>query len=306
MKQAQKGNWQILGAGSQGLLWAASLARAGESVTLLRRDAGATAETIQYDAPTGQANYPVTSAALTAVTPNTHVLVTVKATELTAALPALAPHAPRLVVLLQNGIGAEAIARQCLPEATVIWLGTSTHGSFRKARNHVVHAGLGGIWLGPGRGALASAEHGNCLMQLQRSDLDVQWDERILARLWRKLAVNSCINPLTALLNCRNGELLQSPLARHWLPVLADEAAAVLQADGLPLTATELLAEVERIANATAANYNSMQQDYQQHRPTEIRFITGALLTAAARHGLSAPHHAELLQRVEQRQPFGV
>lgn len=306
MKQAQKGNWQILGAGSQGLLWAAALTRAGAPVTLLRRDVATTPEPIQYESADGSATYSVAAQSVATAAPHANVLVTVKATDLEMALTRLAAHTPRLVVLLQNGIGAEAIARQCLPDRTVIWLGSSTHGSFRKARNHVVHAGRGAIWLGPGRGSLAATEHNHCLAQLQQSGLDVQWDEHILARLWRKLAINSCINPLTALLNCRNGALLQLPLARHWLPALATEAAAVLQAEGLPLSAAELLTEVEQIAKATAANYNSMQQDYQQQRPTEIRFITGALLAAAARHGVPARHHAELLQRVEQRQSFGV
>lgn len=301
-------HWQILGAGSQGLLWAASLQQAGTPTTLLQRAGAAPFDQVLYERNGECSTIPAQTRAIGAPGPLDRLLVTVKATELVTALRDClrTGQRPTLVVLLQNGIGAELIAREQLPPDTVIWLGTSTHGSFRRSPHHVVHAGAGVIWLGPGRGELPAAMHDALLASLTASQLDVQWDPAIQTRLWHKLAVNSCINPLTALLNCRNGELLLLPLARHWLPLLATEAAAVVSAEGHPLSAADLLARVEQIANATAGNYNSMQQDYQQHRPTEIAFITGSLLRAAATHGLQLPHHAELLTRVQQRQAFGV
>ncbi len=36
---------------------------------------------------------------------------------------------------------------------------------------------------------------------------DVAWHNNIRAEMWRKLAVNCVINPLTALWNCPNGKL---------------------------------------------------------------------------------------------------
>lgn len=309
MKQASKGNWHVLGAGAQGLLWAAALAETQQAVCLLDKPGREPLSTVNYqEGESAQRVIAVTSQSLPLPAEARRLLVTVKATDLEYALRALGPHvdALELVVLLQNGIGAEAIARDCLPATTVIWLGTSTHGSFRTARNAVVHAGAGGIWLGPGRGQLPAERHQAALASLQQTWLNVHWDEQIQARLWHKLAINSCINPLTALLNCRNGELLQHPLAAHWLPALAGEAAAVLTAIGHGLSSAELLQRVRSIAEQTASNYNSMQQDYLQQRPTEIAFITGSLLRAAAAHGLPLPHHAELLTRVQQRQAFGV
>ena len=308
MKQAEKGNWQILGAGAQGLLWAARLGQAGVSVTLRLQPERAALQQIHYLHGECQQTVPAHSLPLTQRLPAWGLLVTVKATDLATALTAyLADNpAPTLLVLLQNGIGAEAIARERLPAATVIWLGTSTHGSFRRGPDAVVHAGEGGIWLGPGRGALTSPEHAAALSLLKRSELQVSWDDHIATRLWHKLAINSCINPLTALLNCRNGELLHNATARHWLPLLAQEAAAVCSAEGHPISAEQLLQRVDAIATATADNYNSMQQDFSQARRTEIAFITGTLLQTAARHQLPAPHHAEMLTRVEQRRRFGV
>ena len=308
MKQAEKGNWQILGAGAQGLLWAARLALAGVPVCLRRKPGQAPLLAVHYQHGDQRHTVAVASASVDQPLPAWGLLVTVKATDVETALRdyLAANPAPALVVLLQNGIGAEAIARPLLPASTVIWLGTSTHGSFRRGADEVVHAGDGGIWLGPGRGELAYEEQQAALALLQRSGLQVSWDERIATRLWHKLAINSCINPLTALLNCRNGELLHNATARHWLPLLAQEAAAVCTAEGHPISAEQLQQQVDAIATATADNYNSMQQDFWQARRTEIAFITGTLLQTAARHQLPAPHHAEMLTRVEQRRTFGV
>lgn len=305
MKQAEKGNWHILGAGAQGLLWAAAFTRAGVPATLIQRANASPLTELTYEQSAQRQLLTVRSQRGASADTN-QVLVTVKSTDIAQALTELVTGAPEveLVVLLQNGLGAEAIARRLLPEQTVIWLGTSTHGSFRRSANHVVKAGTGGIWLGPGRGSLPAAEQAAALASLQITDLNVQWDNAIATRLWHKLAANACINPLTALLNCRNGELLSLPQAQRWLPALAAEAAAVISAEGHPLSAADLLATVQALAQATAGNYNSMQQDYHAGRETEIGFITGTLLAAAQRHGLAAPHHAELLTRVQQRQPW--
>lgn len=305
-------NWYILGAGAQGLLWGSALTQAGVAATLLmrREPPGAECELILERhgrcQPLRMACAGVASQALAPAGALQRLLVTVKATDVETALNALGDSRAtlQLVVLLQNGLGAEAIARRLLPEQTVIWLGTSTHGSFRRSANHVVKAGTGSIWLGPGRGSLPAAAQAAALASLQATELNVQWDDAIATRLWHKLAANACINPLTALFDCRNGELLSLPQAQRWLPALAAEAAAVISAEGHSIGAAELLTSVQTLAQATAGNYNSMQQDYHAGRTTEIGFITGTLLAAAQRHGLAAPHHAELLTRVQQRQPF--
>lgn len=302
-------NWHILGGGAQGLLWAAALTEAGVPASLLLRPGSQDGPRLLTLERAGRSlAVAVAGAAVDHAASVQRLLLTVKAPDVESALLALAPSYPslRLVVLLQNGLGAEAIARRLLPDDTVIWLGTSTHGSFRRSAEHVVQAGAGGIWLGPGRGTLPAAEHAAALASLQASALNVQWDDAIATRLWHKLAVNACINPLTALLNCRNGELLSHPIAQRWLPPLAAEAAAAATAAGHAIDANSLLARVSAIAEATAANYNSMQQDYHQHRQTEIDFITGSLIDAASRNGVPVPHHRELLTRIHQRQSDGL
>ncbi|MGW8250924.1 MAG: ketopantoate reductase family protein, partial [Anaerolineales bacterium] len=98
--------------------------------------------------------------------------------------------------------------------------------------------------------------------------------------LWGKLVINAAINPLTALLQVPNGELLERPTARSLMVSLAREAAAVAAAQKLRLPYDDPITAVEETATRTAANRSSMLQDVQRGMPTEIDAICGAIVHA--------------------------
>ncbi len=331
MSTAAKGNWHILGAGAQGLLWAAQFARSQFPVQLLLRTgasdspagnhgdvrrasvvSGQLAAEPASSAPSSPAHHSLTlcyehdganeflPVATGAITPIRRLLVTVKAGDVGDALRGIRDMlaADVLLLILANGIGAEAAARAVLPQARIL-MGTSTHGSFRRERLHVVHAGIGSIRIGPGEG---EAERlGAELIRDLPASMAIVWDTQIRERLWRKLAINACINPLTAVLDCRNGELLHNAGVQHDWPLLADEAAAVLRGEGIAISAAELLDELRAVATATANNFSSMHQDVAHGRRSENAWISGALLQAAQRHGLSLPTHAQWQTRLARR-----
>lgn len=51
------------------------------------------------------------------------------------------------------------------------------------------------------------------LADLRQAGIAHDWSLDILSRLWRKLALNCAINPLTVLHDCRNGETARAPSA---------------------------------------------------------------------------------------------
>jgi 2-dehydropantoate 2-reductase len=112
------------------------------------------------------------------------------------------------------------------------------------------------------------------------------------ARL-RKLLANVCLNPVTALFRVRNGALREPPYA-ILAEALALEAAPVLRAEGLAITAAGAIARVMEVARTTARNRSSMLQDLLAGRRTENDHLTGALLRLARRHRLAVPTHAAL------------
>jgi len=119
------------------------------------------------------------------------------------------------------------------------------------------------------------------------------------ALLWGKLVINASINPLTALLNVTNGELLKRESARSLLGAVAREAAAVAVAQGISLPFPDPVVAAETIARRTAANRSSMLQDVQRGTPTEIDAICGAIVTTGENINVPTPINRTLWQLVK-------
>lgn len=289
--------WHILGAGSLGTLWAARLARAGLPVRLILRnrqrlEAYRAAGGLTLIEQGQHLRYAIPAELPQATAPIHRLLLACKAYDAEAAALELAP---RLAVgaellLLQNGLGSQDAVARRLPQQRCIFA-SSTEGAFRQADFQVVFAGNGHTWLGDPVDPLPPP----WLDDLERAGIPHRWSPDILARLWRKLALNCAINPLSVLHDCRNGDLREHPaeVAR-----LCTELAELLQRCGQPAAAEQLHEEVQRVIEATAANYSSMHQDVAQGRRTEIAYLLGYACAAAQRHGLHLAHLQHLQQRL--------
>jgi 2-dehydropantoate 2-reductase len=292
--------WHVLGAGSLGSLWACRLARSGQPVRLiLRNEARLRAYRAAGGLTLSEQGLPNTFAidaeGPDAQTPIKRLLVACKAYD---AAPAVAALKHRLsadseVILLQNGLGSQDEVAAQVGHARCI-LASSTEGAFRQSDWHVVFAGHGFTWLGdPLR-----PQPVEWLADLTTSGIAHEWTTDIATRLWRKLALNCAINPLTVLYDCRNGGL-QSHHCE--VATLCAELAQLLEQCGQPAAAQDLHSEVERVIQATAANFSSMHQDVSQKRRTEIHYLLGHACAAAQRHGLVLPHLQQLRVRLVKR-----
>ena len=291
--------WHILGAGSMGILWATRLARAGLPVTLIVRNAdrlhlykeaqgltlveGNHSQRFDIQAQTPETDEPIR-----------RLLLTCKAYDAERAVAQIAgrlsPDAE--LILLQNGLGSQQAVANLVPQARCIFA-SSTEGAFRESDWRVVHAGHGHTWLGES----AQGAPPSWLKELQQSGISHEWSANILTRLWRKLALNCAINPLTVLYNCRNGDL-----QRHSdeVNLLCIELSNLLAHCGQSEAARDLIPEVNRVIQATANNYSSMHQDVAQGRRTEISYLLGYACAAAHDRQFNAVHLQALHQRLRE------
>jgi 2-dehydropantoate 2-reductase len=289
--------WHILGAGSLGTLWATRLARAGVPVRLILRDktrlagyqAGKGLTLVEHGA---EQTYAVIGETPDTGGPIHRLLVACKAYDAQSAVAQLqhrlAPDAE--LILLQNGLGSQDAVAAQLPQARCIFA-SSTEGAFRDGDWRVVFAGHGYTWLG-------DAGHPTppvWLDDLHAAGIPHEWSADILTRLWRKLALNCAINPLTVLYQCRNGDLQAHQCE---VATLCAELGELLECCGQPAAALDLQHEVERVIHATAANYSSMYQDVANARRTEISYLLGYACHAATRHQLNLPHLMQLQVRL--------
>lgn len=293
-------HWHILGAGAIGGLFASLLQAAGTPCTLLLRAddpdlaAGTAAITLRRGDQQQTCRFSVSASGDTG--PISHLLVCTKAPDIIAALAGvahrLAPGA--VVVLLANGMGYQQQVRARWPRLEC-FSGSTTEGAFREGRRAICHAGPGSTWIGqPGRDT-APVWFDTWLALPARC----AWSPDIDTVLWRKLAINCAINPLTALHHCRNGELAERPELAKLVAELCTEISAIAIAAGQQRAVDDLHAQVMAVVAATADNRSSMLQDVLAGRATEIDYLTGYLLTQGREHGTPAPRNAALLAAVK-------
>ena len=187
-----------------------------------------------------------------------------------------------IALTLQNGLGNLEILQAALGERRAA-LGVTTIGATLLDPAIVRHGGEGPVYLGPHTGMDPLAD------TLSLAGFDVQRQDDLNGLIWRKLAVNAAINPLTALLEVRNGQLLEQEATRELMAAVAQEVADLAREMGIHLATKDVTEFTLQVAARTSANLSSMLQDIRRKAPTEIDAICGAISRLAAQHNVRAP-----------------
>ncbi|NVJ51996.1 MAG: ketopantoate reductase family protein [Gammaproteobacteria bacterium] len=292
----KKPRFSILGLGATGTLWLQKLAAADCFVDIVGRlPQYPTTNFIALDGNQQSINLSDYKAAINAQIDT--LLVCVKSYQLRDALTTIKPQlSPTTqILLLQNGMGHEVVARSILPQHA-IFIGTLTHGVTR-SENTIHHTGEGAVTLGPAS-AKANTTPPEFVAAMNNALPPVDWQANIEPSLWRKLAINAAINPLTVLFQCKNGALIEQPEYRQRLDQLIDEMGPVLQVK-IPELAIEAVREmIHEVARNTAQNTSSMLQDHLNGQPLELESITGHLLSTAKQLAIPLPTHRWLYEQL--------
>lgn len=201
------------------------------------------------------------------------VLNAVKALDVPHTIPLMRRlgHADTLFLMLQNGFGSLELAESSLGIG-VVGGGVVYFGSERIAPNEVVYYGGNTIILGTRRGI--SARLTELAASLSKSGLDARIASDIDLYRWLKLALNSVVNPLTAITRARNGIVLADE-ARALARLILEEVVMAASKFGYQLDVERLISYVMRNAEMTSSNLSSMAQDVISGKPTEVDYING-------------------------------
>lgn len=278
----------VVGAGALGCVLAAQFSRRRQvhlvarprSAAALRSQGGIRLEGL------GAGLYPVRVRCRPAAPRSALILLAVKAYDLEAALRELAPRIDpsHLVVVLQNGLGVRTLAERVLGRPV-----------------HRAVTFLAAARLGPGRVAYNAAGKtylpsvGELVQLWRTAGLPATPVDDLAPYVWRKLALNAVINPLSAVLGVPNGALLRSP---ETVRALVVELVPVARNAGQRLDVDETVAKIAASVRQTARNTSSMLQDLRAGRRTEIDWINGALVRRADLAGLQVPRHRQLVELV--------
>lgn len=178
------------------------------------------------------------------------------------------------------------------------YIGTIEHGAMKQDSATVLHKGFGVLYL-------AALEKTNQpTVQVFQSD-----DERFpihcgfdaYTLVLRKTILNACINPLTAILNVPNGELIINSYTFSLVRKIFEEVM-----EAFPEMKSHLqLDDVKKLCEKTAENRSSMLQDIQNGTKTEIEAIAGALIEHATNRNKSLPTLQILYTLVQSKEESG-
>lgn len=305
--------WYIVGHGSLASLWAHSLQRAGEKVTIVLRNGVNNLEQPNELALTLEREEKIRNALFPCVhwqslrnldLSQAQLLVMVKAWQVEEVLHEVTclPMPPRAIILSHNGLGAAEKLVAQRPDLPIYDLIT-THGAWRRTPTHVVHAGVGTSLIGRRNAGPATCQRPpDWFNPLADACPPLNWEPEILLRRWHKLAINCAINPLASLADQPNA-VLQEPEYADQISTICAEVSAVANAvfaENL-FTTEKLERAVYEVIEATAANSCSMLQDLRHGRPTEILYLNGYISQLALNLGIPAPVNAALTEAILAR-----
>ncbi len=127
----------------------------------------------------------------------------------------------------------------------------------------------------------------------------VFWQNNINEKQWLKLAINCVINPLTALYDCNNGDILLEKFKPD-IEQISYEVIEIARVKNIHLSLNILLDNVRSVADKTADNCSSMRSDILAKRKTEIDHINGFIHQQGKTHSISTPMNSEMWQEIKQ------
>jgi 2-dehydropantoate 2-reductase len=286
----------IVGTGALATLFASRLAAAGNPVTMLGNWQHGLDAIAQNGARLdGVGSFPVkTSSDPASCQGMKYALVLVKAWQTDRAARQIKQCLDEggIALTLQNGLGNDSILADQLGWARIS-RGVTTLGAALISPGIVRLAGDGPVYL-EAHNRLQPVEE-----LLRNAGFEVHVGGEVRSLIWSKLVISTAINPLTALLQVRNGDLLENPYAHNLMASLAREAASVAAAQGVALNFQDPVQAVDEVAQRTAKNRSSMLQDVLRGSPTEIDAINGEVVRLAHEGRVQVPVNEVILSLVK-------
>jgi 2-dehydropantoate 2-reductase len=293
------------GAGAMGALLGGTLAKAGVDVTLI--DVAQTAvdninaNGLRLEDKAGE-THQITVKASTdpaSVGPVDYVLVFVKCYHTESAVRAAAPMigAATTVLSLQNGWGnAPRIAGLVGQER--VMAGVTYHSATVVGPGQIKQTGIGETFIGELDGTRGDRLH-RIVETFNAAGFKTTASDNVLTTIWKKLALNVCTLPASALLRFYAHQMVEHEGTLNLMAEILREAVAVAHAQKIPLDYDERWEAITGLLKRAVGGKASMLQDVENRRRTEIDVINGAIVEAGGRLGIPTPYNQSMVWLVK-------
>lgn len=309
----------IIGAGALGMLFGAHLARENNVTFLTRREEQA--EQLRSQGGTvylesGERCHFFPHACTWTTHPASFdydfILITTKQYHLADFLPRIHTYISKTTPLLfvLNGLGHIELISSTLAEHHV-YTGITQRGALKQADGSVKENGNGGLVFGPVfpssatlNEAVSHPKAAAFMEECSKQGIHPIFTLAIEQEMLKKCIINACINPLTALFQVRNGQLVQNDRLLAMMKKSFQEMILLLHQKGGTAALglgheEELWEEIIKVCRNTSNNKSSMLQDFENKRKTEIQAITGYFLSLASAAQVSMPYNQFLYEAIQ-------
>ena len=236
------------------------------------------------------------------------VIIATKALEVEAGAKTLEGYFPGAhVLMIQNGLGCEEMVSR-FGDWPII-SGVTFMSGVRHSDTHVEYELDTATWMGPWAEGPATYEDARQVTALMnKSGLQAEAYADLLPHQWSKLIFNSAVNSISALTDLPHVKAFAAEDKLedlgHLVHAMMDEAKRIAKARGVTLADDPWEMNVNAVnrGNTSGEEYAhvaSMLNDVRNKRPTEINWITGAIVREAIKAGVPAPYHETLYRLVK-------
>jgi 2-dehydropantoate 2-reductase len=191
------------------------------------------------------------------------------------------------ILTLQNGVENEAKLSAIFGRDAVMG-GNARVGVEMVAPGKIVHLSTGHIDFGELDGRETDRARKIAAM-FQRAGILGEVSADIMTARWDKLIWNGAVNTVATLTRRRVGEILDDPEGMKLLRTLMGEIVNVARAEGAKISDARIDAYIAHSQKNLRALKTSTQQDLERGKSLEYEALSGAVVRASRRHGISVP-----------------
>lgn len=216
--------------------------------------------------------------------------------------PLLGPDTP--VLSIQNGLGGPQRSAAVVGDDRVVIGVVGGFGASMVGPGHVHHNGMEMVRLGEYTGAGVTARTEELAEVWRSGGFTVNTYDNVHQLVWEKLMCNVAFSGPCTVTELRVGQLLDDADASAISATCASEAFEVAQAKGIPIDFDDPVAYTRDFGAKIPDARPSMLLDFLAGRRSEIDAINGAIPTAAAEVGLTAPANVVVSSLVRTKERY--
>ena len=195
-----------------------------------------------------------------------------------------------------NGISSEQILGETFSPDQVVWCIAQKMGA-KKEGNRVTVFPVGELALGIPEG-MDDAHFRRLIPFLDSIQFPYSLPADIRTHTWSKLLCNTGCNQANIVFQCSYQDLQVPGKPRDTMIEAMREVVLVANAEGVPLSESDVEAWVSVIDHLPPDGESSMRQDGKAHRKSEVELFAGTIRSLAQKHGIAVPVNDWLYEQI--------